>query len=411
MDYHVFERTRFKINDEIILSQQEKDYIDSLGLSFDTINVVCTMEPQQSSGRSNLWMLTTWCDNVYTCVQIQMAGFRSNSSQLVSDCPSGTWLVSELCTDTWVYIPSSGDGPGGGGGNPGGPGGGGGSSPPPPPCNNGPSRTNLIDPCVPGWEPAPTLTLTQQLQAWDNAIIIDQSVRQCIKDIINHIKSIEAGAIADMIRTLSGEIPGFNWTIKEVLTTTPANADAVTSIGQNGNRDAITELNQTVLANATNISMARTIIHEAIHAFIYDFVYNSASLTAAEKAQIMALPFSQKLKKYFKLIFQNATNSEHNAMVEDFHDDIRDMLKLLCPLLGINLTGTDLNLFCSDMAWGGLQDLDSNSPWNDPNILTGEDRERITKRLDIELNNLPGFTGYVNGYYINLTRQGTKACP
>lgn len=66
------------------------------------------------------------------------------------------------------------------------------------------------------------------------------------------------------------------------------------------------------------------------------------------------------------------------------------------------------------MAWGGLQDADSNSPWMDPNILGDEDRARIIKRLVIELNNLPGFSGYVpsggQNIYISLTKVGTKAC-
>jgi hypothetical protein len=166
-----------------------------------------------------------------------------------------------------------------------------------------------------------------------------------------------------------------------------------------------------MLANATNISLARTIIHEAIHAFIYNFINNQSQLTQAQKDQILALPFAKKLKEFYRLFYPGKANAFHNSMALNFHNDIRDALKILCTNIGISLSGTDLDVFCSDMAWGGLQNNDSDSPWMDPNILTNEDRARITKRLDIELNNIPGYSGYVNGYFINLTRVGTKSCP
>jgi len=48
----------------------------------------------------------------------------------------------------------------------------------------------------------------------------------------------------------------------------------------------------------------------------------------------------------------------------------------------------------------------------DPSLgLTDEDRARITKRLDIELNNLGNFSGTYGGYYLNIPQIGTKACP
>jgi hypothetical protein len=65
------------------------------------------------------------------------------------------------------------------------------------------------------------------------------------------------------------------------------------------------------------------------------------------------------------------------------------------------------------MAWGGLQDEDTESPWM--KLLISEDRARINKRLEIELNNIPSFSGMVpmdgSNYYVSLNRVGTKACP
>lgn len=417
LDQYVFGRTKFRITDESLLTAQELAYMNGLGLVFDSARVIYSLDSiQNMSGRNNLWMLTTWCDNVYTCIQQQMAGFKTANSQIVPGCPSGTWLVTEICTDTWVYIPSGGDGGGTGtGGSPtsGGSGGSGPGTPPDPPC--GPvivNRNNITTNCDPGWVPVEDPTISEQLIAWDNSIIIDPSVRPCVLSVINNVRDIRDGVIAEMIYIMSQQIPAFNWEIREVaqLPSPYSNADAVTSINSL-NSYATTQLNQSMLVNATNISLARTVIHEAVHAFIYNYINNQAQLTQAQKDQILALPFAKKLKEFYRLFYPGKTNEFHNSMALNFHNDIRDALKILCTNIGISLSGTDLDVFCSDMAWGGLQNSDPDSPWMDPNILTDEDRARITKRLDVELNNLPGFSGYVNGYFINLTRVGTKSCP
>lgn len=64
------------------------------------------------------------------------------------------------------------------------------------------------------------------------------------------------------------------------------------------------------------------------------------------------------------------------------------------------------------MAWAGLHDTTSGSAWMN---LPVEDQLRIGKRNEVELNNLPGFSGNIpvgpNTYYISVTRIGTKKCP
>jgi hypothetical protein len=420
LDNVVFNRTKFRITDENLLTQQVRDSLSGMGLSFDSTSITYMLtEPAVAYGRSNLWTLVTWCDDYDICMRDgEYLWARSNASQTSSlTCASGTLLTVTVCTDTWEYIPGSGGGTGPGGGN------GGTGAPPPPPCGPGnPLRSNTATPCGPGWVPVgePT-SIEQQLQAWDNNIIIDPSVRPCVNAIINQVRNIRSGTIAGMITTLSQQIPNFNWEIKEedILPAPYADAVALTSIGVINSHYSVTQLNKAKLSNATNISMARTILHEAIHAFIYDYILNTTQLTQTQKDQILALPFAKKLKEFLRIKYssQNQGNDFHNLMAKHFHDDIRDALKELCPFMGITLTGNDLTFFCSDMAWGGLnEDENSDSPWMDPNILTDEDRARIVKRLDIELNNLPGFSGYVpsgggSSYYVSLTRVGTKACP
>lgn len=426
MDKDVFSRRQFRITDARLLTQQEKDHLYNNNLSFDSAVVVYTMQsPKQSVSLNSLLMPVTICDDITVCIRRGgLLAFRSvegNGNQVLGDCPPGTIpMAATICTDVLVYIPSSGGGndtpPGNGGG-------GGGSSGPgesstPPECPGGFSgRNNLIGTCTPGWEPSipieddPQLII-QQLEQWDDEIIIDPSVRPCVQAVFNAVKNSSSGAIAEMIYIMSQQIPGFNWNISEVpqLAAPYASASALTTAMVNSNSS--TQLNQAVIANATNLSIARTIIHEAVHAFIYNYVLNNANLTQSQKDQILALPFAKKLKEFFKLKYPPPSfdNSFHNLMAKNFHDDIATLLKEICPSFNINLNSADLDLLCSDMAWAGLEDSNPDSPWMDMNNLTEEDRIRITKRNDIELNNLGNYTGTINGYFISLNQAGTKAC-
>jgi hypothetical protein len=420
LDNVVFNRTKFRIIDENLLSQQVIDSLSGIALPFDSAKITYMLTDHSvQNGKNNLWTLVTWCDDYDICIRDgEYLWAKSASSQTSSlTCSSGTLLTVSVCTDTWQYIPSSGSG--GGGGNGGGNGGGGGTPPTQPPCGtSNPSRIHTVMPCGPGWVPIEEEPdFEQQLQAWDDNIIIDPSVRLCVNAIINQLRSIQSGEIAQMIFVMSGQVPQFNWTISELpqLPAPYSNAGAITSYGLGGVHHSITQLNQSKLSNATNISIARTLLHEAIHAFIYDFIFNNDQLPQIVKDQILALPFAQKLKEFIKIKYNRPGqgNAFHNLMMKKFHDDIRDALKLVCPLMGITLTGNDLNLFCSDMAWGGLnEDQSSTSAWMDPDIgLTDEDRARITKRLDIELNNLGNFSGSYGGYHHDITQEGTKACP
>ncbi|MBI5857516.1 MAG: hypothetical protein HZB42_07680 [Sphingobacteriales bacterium] len=155
LENYVFGRNKFRITDEIILSERENDYMDSAGLSFDSVNVNYTMEPLEGiSGRNNLWALSLWCDNAYICLPLSspFSGTKSNLSQTSGgNCASGYFLVVQVCTETWTWEES----PGGGNGEPGGGGSGGGTGgPPPPPCGtSNPNRSSVTTPCGPGWTP------------------------------------------------------------------------------------------------------------------------------------------------------------------------------------------------------------------------------------------------------------------
>jgi hypothetical protein len=265
---------------------------------------------------------------------------------------------------------------------------------------------------VPGSPPAGT-SLFEQLDNWDDSIIINPSVRPCTLEIIDSIRNIGNGSIASMIYFMSLQIPAFNWEIREVGSLSPPyqNANALTVYGA-PNPFSTTDLNLAVIGSATNISIARTILHESVHAFIFNWVYNSPALTQSQKDSIYAMPFAKKLKRFYQAFYPYDDNLFHNNMVVQFKNDIKNTLKVLSPKLGINLPAAQLETVCNDLAWGGLQDNTPGSPWLD---LSETDMARIIARNLVELNNLQSFAGNIDIggvlHYVSLTKVGTKTCP
>lgn len=161
LDNQVFGRNEYKITDENLLTQAEKNYMTSLGLSFDSARVVYQIQPSQNSGgRNSFLMPVTICNDIYTCIKQPLAAFKNNTGVTQinpGNCASGTWLISTICTEVLVEIPSGNTGgtggTGGTGSGSGGSGGGGGSTPPN--CNGNTFNGNqlLNDTCQTGWVP------------------------------------------------------------------------------------------------------------------------------------------------------------------------------------------------------------------------------------------------------------------
>lgn len=392
-DHSIFGHTTFMITDGRIFGKDQEDTLKAIR----TLSTFAGNNTESGEETCSVYHIIGPCPPVST---------ESHGTA----CLLTTFTICD-----YIFIPDYGSGGGGSGG-----GGGGVSWPNIPQCPTQPVQpisgiiTNNVDPCNTGWVP---LTLRQLLKLWDDKIIIDYTVRPCIENIIDQIKGLEEGTIARIIHNLSGNLPGFDWEIAEAPSPN-SNDDALTTISPNSPvPHAMTHLNSTKLQNATNISLARTIIHESVHAFLYNYFYYASGLSQSERDNILGLPYSKMLKQYLRHSQPLQGNSEHNFMANTFRKDIAEALKMLCPVLGINLTGHELDLFCDDMSWGSLQDDDDgDSPWRE---LAPVDRARITKRLEIELNNLTGFSGTVYdrapgsqlSFPVSLTRVGTKACP
>lgn len=163
------------------------------------------------------------------------------------------------------------------------------------------------------------------------------------------------------------------------------NANACTSSTLVNNWSTIT-FNPNNLGNATDLSFARTVLHETLHAYLlFEAAYPS-------NCDLNCL-LNSYLNRYNTQTHNNQTH--HNLFVETkFLNDIATELRNYAAGVGYNVN-TLGNQFFKDMAWGGLHDTDLFKTLNQ------SDRNRISNLLLAE---------NTSSTQNNVSPKGIKAC-
>jgi hypothetical protein len=217
------------------------------------------------------------------------------------------------------------------------------------------------------------VTLEQILAAFDDQID-DQLVNDCLKQVLAKLKAIKSGKFGEIINKFSnGDIPNWTWEIKEGTVPSDQNANTRYTYGK-----ATTTLDYDKLKNATNMSTARTMVHESIHAYLSVFFINDPG-TAAKT-------YPEMVKAWNRAKHPDYNQVQHDQMERSFVDDIAAVLKEFGTSLGLQMDDLDYK----DMAWGGLDFLNNTS-------LTDDDKDRIGHRLLAEQTNARSGTTYPIG--------------
>ncbi|MDP9048453.1 MAG: hypothetical protein M3N14_09970 [Bacteroidota bacterium] len=138
-------------------------------------------------------------------------------------------------------------------------------------------------------------------------------------------------------------------------------------------KPSTTELQNAYLATTTTLSLARTIIHESIHA---NFKYGLANLQNDPNFThfqiINSLLFDSNGTQQL-----NQNNAQHNQMVQDYINGISQLLTHFANDNSITSPDPSRTIlqYCTDLAWGGLQFTDAYKN------LTQTDRVRINATL------------------------------
>jgi len=202
-------------------------------------------------------------------------------------------------------------------------------------------------------------------------IRIDTSARKCLdtlsKGIISNASIISAfqnifttstnsNNVADMIGRIS-QSSDWNVGIREgnINNQTNYNGDTIETNAQTTAVQGMVFItfNKPYLNQATNLSVARTMIHELMHAY---FVYG------------MAMTFDPGYSKFVEandLLFKKNGNpfydqndAQHEQIAKKYVDQMSLLLEAYAISAGIQSPDPNISLFdyCKDLAWGGLSD-------------------------------------------------------
>lgn len=217
----------------------------------------------------------------------------------------------------------------------------------------------------------------------DDQITTDLS--PCLTEIVEDLQQIATGGFATIMQQFIGHDTyplNYNWKLIEG----PLDPDEIglTDPDLKPGYIAITTLNSNYIGTSTDLSWAKTIIHEAFHAYLVS-VYRDHTLQDKTYKNLLDL--------YHKQYNGNANDVHHVAFTTT---EIIPQISMALQQFG-EMRGYDLSpQFYDDMAWSGLhetaafQELDSTI------------QSRIHSRLSAELNN-----EVVN----QIEPEGTVICP
>lgn len=195
--------------------------------------------------------------------------------------------------------------------------------------------------------------------------IKDDLYHESLKGVLFDIKNLKDGKMGEILAKFSATDARWVWKVREG--SLPPNTNAITQIKPGG---VVTTLNYSNLKGATKLSVARTLIHEMIHAYLvlyfrYDSTANATypRMVAAYRAQIPA---------------PQLNDVHHQEMAVSFVDEIALALREYGRTLGLEVADS----VYTDLAWGGL-DYRSNTS------LADDSKQRIQSRLTAEQTDTP----------------------
>jgi hypothetical protein len=213
---------------------------------------------------------------------------------------------------------------------------------------------------------------------------ITANLDPCVFNILNEIKTLQNGKFGEVMKQFIGVNPlpvNYNWDVNSAVLPTDVAAITTTISGAL----VRTTMNEYYTEISTDLSVARTLIHEAFHAYL-NAVYRNRNID---------MNYVNLINLYSTEFGNNLNTIHHHLFAEDkIISHISEALMEYGNLKGYNLT----QQYCDDMAWAGLLGTYAYS------ALPQSQKDRIESTLLSEsLNNNQNPQG--------ISPVGTKACP
>lgn len=197
--------------------------------------------------------------------------------------------------------------------------------------------------------------------------IKDSLWHQSLKEVLAGVAILKEGKVGAIVQKFSEPEGVWRWIIKEG--SLPAKTNALT---ENTREGVVTTLNYRQLKRATKLSVARTLIHEMIHAYLVLYFKHDATATKE---------YPRMVEAYRSAVPAPDLNEiHHSEMAFSFVGEIATALREYGRNLGLQV---DDSVY-TDLAWGGL-DFRNNDQ------LGEECKLRIQRRLTAEQTDQPVF--------------------
>lgn len=192
--------------------------------------------------------------------------------------------------------------------------------------------------------------------------LADKNLRKILADVMK----INNGKIGEILGRFLNNTSHWIWIIDEGYL--PENVNAMTQLTAQG---AITSLDYDKFENATDLSVARTLIHEIVHAYLTVYFMYEPGNAIKDYPVIVNAWGTSKNPDYNKI--------QHDEIERSFIDEIASALDEYSEIVGLH--NVDQYVY-TDLAWGGLNFQDSIQ-------LTSKIKKRIQNRLSAEQLNKP----------------------
>lgn len=206
------------------------------------------------------------------------------------------------------------------------------------------------------------------IDKWEATKINDTQLKPCMQSIVTDLKNITQGSVGQIIQKFSGTTPGWNWELKDGSLSGGTGQTDPPALYNQTTGTVTTTFDSQAWLNATDLSWARTILHESVHAYL--------SVYFATDQQNFIRTYSQMVQDWGTL--QNWDAVHHEEFARSLVTAIADALQSYGTSKGYSLT----RQFYEDMSWAGLQ---GTSTFKN---LPAADQTRILDTIAVELTGM-----------------------
>jgi hypothetical protein len=146
--------------------------------------------------------------------------------------------------------------------------------------------------------------------AWEEEKIDDSQLKPCMQKILTDIKNLTQGSVGQIIQKFSGSVPGWNWELKDgALSGGTGNTDPP-ALYNKTTGTVTTTFDSQAWPDATELSWARTILHESVHAYLSVYFATDQQNFIKSYPQMVQVRWSRKSGHKIKSKFVSSYGKE-----------------------------------------------------------------------------------------------------